>query len=176
MRSFFLITIFMLLACGSLDDIDLGSSREGRPDQESWNSTIIMTKAGAKQAIVQAGHMEKYDDQQYIFLTDSVAVDFFDPDEVHTSLLLSDEARIDERTDFMTALGNVIVISDSGITMFTDTLDWNAELELIYTNDEVMITTEHNDTLYGTGFESDAALESWKILQPHGVTEREAKK
>ncbi|NOZ04555.1 MAG: hypothetical protein GXO92_08165 [FCB group bacterium] len=58
------------------------------------------------------------------------------------------------------------------MTLFTDTLAWDNELELIYTDDSVMVTTELQDTLYGVGFESDVRLEYWKIMQPSGVTDR----
>ena len=33
-----------------------------------------------------------------------------------------------------------------------------------------MLTTEKDDTLYGSGFESDVGLNHWKILYPSGVT------
>ena len=33
-----------------------------------------------------------------------------------------------------------------------------------------MITTLEKDTLFGKGFESNADLESWRILNPSGVT------
>ncbi len=72
----------------------------------------------------------------------------------------------------MRALHNVIVESDSGITLFTDTLSWDHDAELIYTDDSVMITTKQNDTLYGVGFESDLLMNSWRILNPSGVTSR----
>jgi len=58
------------------------------------------------------------------------------------------------------------------VTLYTDTIDWNSELELIYTDDPVMLTTAKKDTLYGIGFESDASLEHWIVQQPSGVTER----
>ena len=33
-----------------------------------------------------------------------------------------------------------------------------------------MITTLEKDTLFGKGFESNADLENWRILNPSGVT------
>ena len=90
----------------------------------------------------------------------------------HTTNLISQIAEVDERTNFMTAIGNVIVVSDSGVTLYTDTLMWNSEKELIYTDDPIILTTEKNDTLYGIGFESDVSMDHWKILQPSGVTQR----
>ncbi len=58
------------------------------------------------------------------------------------------------------------------MTLFTDTLSWDNERELIFTDDSVMITTDANDTLYGIGFESDVNMKRWKILKPRGVTSR----
>ena len=101
-----------------------------------------------------------------------VDVDFFDEFEQHTTNLVSQIAEVDERTNFMTAIGDVIVVSDSGVTLYTDTLMWNSEEELIYTDDPIMLTTENNDTLYGIGFQSDVSMDYWKILQPSGVAER----
>ncbi len=167
-----LITSLCCWYCSGPEDDQSAETREGLPDQETWDATIKLTRAGARQAIVQSGHLEKFNERQYILLDDSVIVDFFDQDERHTSLLTSLKAEIDEKSDFMTAIGNVIIISDSGVTLYTDTIDWNSELELIYTDDPVMLTTEQNDTLYGIGFESDAGLDHWRILQPRGVTDR----
>ena len=123
-------------------------------------------------ALVKSGHLEKFNDRQYILLDKDVDVDFFDDFEQHTTNLKSQIAEVDERTNFMTAIGDVIVVSDSGVTLYTDTLMWNSEKELIYTDDPIMLTTEKNDTLYGIGFESDVSMDHWKILQPSGVTER----
>ena len=123
-------------------------------------------------ALVKSGHLEKFNDRQYILLDKNVNVDFFDELEQHTTNLISQIAEVDERTNFMTAIGDVIVVSDSGITLYTDTLMWNSEEELIYTDNPIMLTTEKNDTLYGIGFKSDVSMDHWKILQPSGVTER----
>ncbi len=166
------LILIILVGCSETENINEGISREGLPEQESWNTTIILTRQGSKQAIINAGHLQKYSERQFTILDDSVTVDFFDPDEVHTSLLISDLAEIDQKSDYMRAIGNVVVISDSGVTLFTDTLDWDAVNEYVYTDDSVMITTEASDTLYGVGFESDASLDHWKITQPTGVTER----
>ncbi len=171
-KIFIALICLILWNCTKLDDEKPGLTRDGLPDQESWNSTIILTKQGARQAVVKSGHLEKFHERRFTLLDDSVTVDFYDQDEVHTSFLSSDMAEIDEKSNFMTAIGNVVVISDSGVTLYTDTLDWNSELELIYTDDSVMLTTQMNDTLHGVGFESDAGLGHWKVLKPSGVTQR----
>ena len=99
-------------------------------------------------------------------------VDFFDKKQIHVAVLNSQRAEVDQKTNDMKAIGNVVAISDSGITLHTDTLYWDAKNEKMSTEDSVMITTLEKDTLYGIGFESDSDLENWKILKPSGVTER----
>jgi len=146
------------------------NTREGLPDQESWNVTITLTDHGTIRSIVRSGHLEKYDDKQFILLDQRVNSDFFDEDENHTTNLKSVLAEVEEGNDFMRAMGNVIVVSDSGVTLYTDTLVWDSKEELIYTEDNVMLTTEKGDTLYGIGFESDIAMENWRIIKPSGVT------
>ena len=99
----------------------------------------------------------------------NVDADFYNNQEIYTSNLKSDIAEIDEAKDFLIAMGNVIVVSDSGVTLFTDTLSWNNVDEKIFTDDSVIFITEQSDTLYGVGFKSDLELNNWEILKPTGV-------
>ena len=163
------LVAILLINCSTLEKAEYGNTRSGYPDQESWGVKITLTDEGVMRALVKSGHLEKFNDRQYILLDNNVNVDFFDDYEQHTTNLISQIAEVDERTNFMTAIGNVIVVSDSGVTLYTDTLMWNSEKELIYTDDPIILTTEKNDTLYGIGFESDVSMDHWKILQPSGV-------
>ena len=147
----------------------IGETREGLPDAESWNATITLTSEGAKRAVIRSGHLEKYQQRQYILLDQTVDAYFYNNKEIYTSNLKSDVAEIDEAKDFLIAMGNVIVISDSGVTLFTDTLSWNNVEEQIFTDDSVIFITDQSDTLYGVGFKSDLELNNWEILKPTGV-------
>ena len=109
---------------------------------------------------------------EYLIMNGLVEVDFFDKKQKHVAVLNSFKAEVDQKTNNMKAVGNVIAISDSGITLYTETLYWDSKNEKMSTEDSVMITTLEKDTLYGIGFESDSDLENWKILNPSGVTER----
>lgn len=142
------------------------------PDHESWDVRITITNAGIKRAYIEADYLKQYNDKRFISLEKNVKIDFYDIDGKHISNLFADKAEINERTNFLRAINNIIVESDSGVTLFTDTLSWDSAQELIFTDDSVMITTETNDTLYGIGFESDVNMERWKILKPRGVTNR----
>ena len=149
-----------------------GEKRTNRPDQESWDIIITMTNEGMVRAIVHSGYLKKFQQKSFIFLEDSVTVDFFDHSEIHTTHLTSKSAEKNEKNNFMRAIQSVVVKSDSGITLFTDTLSWNHSKQRIFTDDPVQVVTERQDTLYGVGFESDTEMKHWKILKPSGVTDR----
>ena len=165
-----LFSFIVIISCSSIENEKNMDSRKGLPDQESWDVEITLTNEGIMRALVKAGHLEKFNDRNYVFLNKNVDVDFFDEEETHTTNLKSMIAEIDEKTNFMTAINNVVVVSDSGATLYTDTLKWDSKEEIIYTASPIMLTTNKNDTLYGSGFESDVGLNHWKILYPSGVS------
>jgi len=170
----FIIMMGLLSSCTkqSIDDLP---SREGMPDQESWGVNIILTDQGHIRAKVRAGHLEKYNEREFIILDSNVTVDFFDPSERHTSILTSNMAEVNQSSNDMKAIGGVVAVSDSGITLYSETLVWESKGEKLHTKDSIMITTLENDTLYGVGFESDSDLKNWKIINPSGVTGRDFK-
>ncbi len=161
--------ILIFGSCSELTEVQLLLS-DNIPDQESWGAIIILTNKGKIRAKIQSGHLEKYNEKSYILLDTNVTVDFFDQEERHTSILTSDSAEIDQKSNNMKASGNVVAISDSGITLFSEILFWDSKKEKLYTQANIMITTLENDTLFGTGFESNSNLKNWKILNPTGVT------
>ena len=165
----FFYALLLVYSCSEERKSDLPSS-DGLPDQESWGVNIIMTHEGLIRAKVNSGHLKKFNEKEYIILDENVVVDFFDAQENHTSTLFSDKSEINEKSNDMLAIGNVVARSDSGITLFTETLRWIAEDEKLFTKDSIMITTLDKDTLFGKGFESNADLENWRILNPSGVT------
>ena len=172
-----LVLILMLIIAASCDKESLENvpSRDGMPDQESWGVNIILTDQGIIRAKVSSGHLEKYNEKKFIMLDSSVIVDFYDHKEQHTSVLYSDKAEVDQQSNDMKAIGNVVAVSDSGITLFSDNLIWDSKGERLHTKEEIMITTPEADTLYGVGFESDSDLQNWKILRRSGVTNRVVK-
>ena len=164
-----LFVLIFQFACQSNELQRSGETRQGRPDAESWNAVITLTNKGAKRGVIRSGHLEKYNDKEFILLDQNVDADFFNEEEVFTTNLKSLVAEIDEEEDFLVAIGNVVVVTDSGVTLFTDTLSWDNQKEKVFTSDSVIFITEKKDTLYGIGFESDIELNNWKILQPTGV-------
>ena len=168
MKCYLFILIF-LFACQSNELQRSGETRQGRPDAESWDAVITLTNKGAKRGVIRSGHLEKYNENEFILLDQNVDADFFNEEEIYTTNLKSTVAEIEEERDYLIAIGNVVVLSDSGVTLYTDTLSWDNVKEKVFTDDRVMFITEQKDTLYGIGFESDIELNNWKILKPTGV-------
>ena len=173
MKKFFiyLFMMILLLGCSPAEEEVIEIDEKKYPDQESWNTEIILTKNGQKRALVLAGHLTKNNDESTMVLDEIVDVDFFDAEQSHLSHLKSHQARVNETTNDLLASGNVVVVSDSGETLFTEELRWDHRRERIIS--EVFITlVSDQDTLTGIGFESDSDLENWIIDKPAGVTDR----
>ena len=164
--------MLLISGCQNTEIKKAGKTSDGLPDAESWKATITLTNKGSKRAVIKSGHLEKYQQRQYILLDQNVDANFYNNEEIYTSNLKSDIAEIDEAKDFLVAMGNVVVVSDSGVTLYTDTLSWDNVDEKVFTDDSVIFITEESDTLYGIGFKSDIELNNWEIMQPTGVFSR----
>lgn len=168
----YIFLIILLFYCSRPDNqvpVENNNQKE-IPEQEMWNSVYNWTKNGLKFVNVQYGHMQKFAKSDSIFLDDSVTVDFFKDGE-HSSVLYSSMGKIDEKTNNMTAIGNVSVFSDSGITLYTQELHWVDKIEKIKTDKFVTIITEL-DTIWGYGFESDQNLKNGQIFNVKGKSKR----
>jgi len=151
------------------------NQRNDQPDQESRPFSIVLSSGGIKSAEVKSGYMAFYNSKKTYYLADTVVADFYTNEGEHSSRLTSMRATISEKTDLMYAEGNVIVRSDSGITLFSERLYWDNHVKKIYTDDYVTFI-KNGDTLNGRGFESDRSLKNYKIHNATGVAYRKVGK
>lgn len=147
-----------------------GVSGNQLPSQESWNSTITFTDSGIVKAIVRAKHIYSFDNSRETFLENDVKVDFFDDEGKHTTLLTADKGKVNEMTNNLEAIGNVVVKSDSGTIVRTEKMFWDNNRQLIHSPEFVRITSPKEE-LQGTGFESDHNLRNYKIFKVTGTAE-----
>jgi LPS export ABC transporter protein LptC len=139
----------------------------GLPSQESWRSTVYFTDSARIKAVLWAGHIADFQNQRITLLDDSVHVDFFDSQGRHTSLLTARRGKVNDATEDFVAYEDVIVVSDSGSTMKTDSLVWTNADRTIHTDAFVDITspTEH---IMGQGLVSDQDLKNYRIFRVTG--------
>lgn len=140
------------------------------PDQEGWNSRVHATKNGRPEAIVEYGHMKRFSNRKKVFFDEGVAVDFYDLNGRKRSRLDADSGEMNEATNDITAFGHVVVVSDTGITVYSERLGYRQATGKIYSDADVVLISTRGDTLYGTGFESDTQLRNWRIKKPSGAS------
>ena len=166
MRFVFLILLF---ACNSSDDIsenlpkisDFNENEIGMPIITIARDGVPLVKATSNKLIKN--------ERSNAILRGDVKADFFDEKGLLISKLCSDSAYIDQNTNNLHAYGNVSVISNDSVKLFSNSILWDNHYELITSQDSVMFTSAFNDTMYGVGFESDMDLTKWKIKKPRGV-------
>ncbi|OIO67250.1 MAG: LPS export ABC transporter periplasmic protein LptC [Candidatus Marinimicrobia bacterium CG1_02_48_14] len=154
------------------DETQASTQLPGTPDQESWNSEIYIDTQGRRAIIARADYLAQFNESNEIELVGNVKLDFFNEAGEHVSFLTADTGLVHQNRKWLEARQNVVVVSDSGITLRTDQLLWFESKNRIQTDRPIVLTTAL-DTLYGIGFESDANLENWTIRKPTGVTYRE---
>ena len=150
----------------------ISSSRLGQniPTQESWNAMITFTDSGRTTAILRAGHISIFSDQQLTLLDSNVVVDFFDENGNHSSILTAKRGRVDDATHNLEARENVIVTSDSGTVLKSEELYWLNAAQKIHTPAFVTITSA-TEEIRGYGLESDQSLTHYTIVKVTGQAE-----
>lgn len=134
------------------------------PSQTSFDTEMRFTNEGLSRAILSAGRIRVYDKRRQTVLDSSVQVDFFDREGKHSSVLTARWANINDQTKFMVAYDSVKIVSDSGTTVYTDSLTWNNETQRINSPANVKIVEKSGRVTTGRGFESDQSLTNYKIL------------
>ena len=170
-----IFVVIILLAIGHTGCTKTGDYSQlpkGRiPDQEIWNAVITVTRNGEPDSRIFAAHIVQYPNSSEMIISDSMRIDFY-RDGVHESYLTADSGMVNDKTEDIIAIGNVVMVSDSGFTAYTDSLFWLNDSDKVYTNSAIQIYSEE-DTLYGTNFVSDTKFENWTIFNPLGKTRRQ---
>ncbi len=176
MRKLLLLVVLILFILAGCEKVEQGSAPSGShknlPEQESWDSEIILSQSGRTTAIVQAKHLTKY--QQTVEIDEGLKVDFFDKDGSHSSVLTAAKGTIDQRTNNLRATGNVVLISDEGSQLRTEQLRWDNRRGKVLAEGEVTISTEQMSET-GTGFEAYPDLKRWSMKQVTGRSKQGVK-
>ncbi|HTP12294.1 MAG TPA: LPS export ABC transporter periplasmic protein LptC [Bacteroidota bacterium] len=137
------------------------------PQQESWNSRITLSDSGKVRAVIDAGYLCSYEGSRQTQMSEGVVVHFFDTDGNQTSVLTSQRANVDEATNDLEAIGNVVVVSSDSTKLRTEHLYWDNKRQLVHTPEFVRINSP-TEALQGHGFESDQNLRHYKVFHPTG--------
>ncbi len=138
------------------------------PDQESFDTQIIFTEEGKLKAKLFADTIKVFNEKREKDLS-KIHINFFNNAGEKTSSITADKGRIDDRTQDMYAIGNVVAVSDSGITLTTDELVWKNKTKKITTDKFVKIKS-NKEFIEGYGFESDQDLNNYTIFNITYIT------
>jgi LPS export ABC transporter protein LptC len=164
----FCLTMTMMIGCEEkIKPAVVSGVQNDIPSQESWKSTVTFSDSAKIKAILWAGHIVVYSQQQQTLLGDSVHVDFFNEFEQHTSVLTAQRGKVNDHTQDFEAYGHVVVTSDSGTVLKTDSLFWTNSSRKIHTEAfvEIISPTEH---IMGHGMISDQGLKNYTIFKVTG--------
>ena len=168
------IVTLLFIGCEEKTQPSVISTIDSRtlPQQESWNSTIIVSDSGHINAVIVAGYIHVSELNQQTLMSQGVKVRFFSREGKLTSVLTSEEGSVDESTNNLEARKNVVVISSDSSRMKTERLFWDNQRQLIFTPDYVQITTV-KEKMQGHGFESDQSLKHYRVFHVTGQTQTE---
>ena len=165
-RKLIFISVFFSISCSKNDFTD--NFEKDIHDQLSTNVEITLTKKGNVTAKIKSEVLKKNNQSLQLELFDNVNVDLFDENFQQKSLIKSQSAMVNEKENKIKAYGSVVVISNDGKILMTDSLTWDNNSDKIYTDANLEFITSDSDTLYGTGFKSNIDLTDWNIFQPRG--------
>lgn len=117
------LVLILISACGK-EESKAPPLPVNVPDQVIENSTITFSEEGIRSAVIWAKYVEVYEKLD-LKKAKQVRVDFYDKDGKHTSVLVADSGMIQERKRKFEALGNVVVTTDEGIKLVTQSLRWD---------------------------------------------------
>ncbi len=167
----FFVLIFLMGCAENGEEVALRNTSMFN-ENEIDNPEIIISRENTRIVKAVSKHLMKNGNEDAL-LTGNVKADFYNELGEHVSILYSDSAKINQRTNNLRATGNVHVESDSGFTLYANSILWDNQYKIIESKDSVMFTTTEGDTMYGVGFESDMDLTKWKIYKPTGVIQRD---
>lgn len=167
----FLLCAVALLACEEKikPSVLPGIDSQTIPQQESWNSKIVLSDSGRVKAVIQAGYVRVYQSPAETHLSEGIVVHFYDTQSKETSVLTAETGKVDDNTKNLEASGNVLVVASDSTQLRTQKLYWDNRQQLIHTLEFVRINSP-KERLQGYGFESDQRLRHYRIFRVSGET------
>jgi len=164
---FLTLTIFIYSCDDNFKPATINSESNDMPTQESWNSTVVFSDSGNIKAILTAGHIAMYTTKGFTLIDSGAKVEFY-RDSVIVSVLTGKKGKIDDKTKDIEISDSVTVVNTEGSQLKTEKLIWKNAEQKVYSDEFVRITTP-DETIEGTGFESDQNLKNYKIYKVSGV-------
>lgn len=169
------IFVYLLLvagACGSEEPVETAGPELLRlgAEQVMVQMEHVMTRGGLRRAhlVADTAYFLRDDPRVRILPVD---ITFYDVDGRATSNLTAREGLYDTETNDMEAMGEVVVVDrQEGQRLLTEELEYVASDDLLR-SDREFVLYRTDAVIRGTGFVTDPALDTVRIIQPAGEAE-----
>ncbi len=160
-RGGWLLAVAWLAAAGCERQAPYPPASPEVPDQVVRQFTLTETVNGQLRWKLTAGGASTYRSLGVIRAT-GVAIDFYGEDGSPYSHLTAREGEIRTATNDMAARGDVVVTTQGGTRVETQSLRFLNRAQRIVSDERVTVRPG-GDVLSGVGFESDPSLERWEF-------------
>ncbi len=134
------------------------------PSLTGKDINTVFTDSGKIQLIMSAPVMETWDnfESPYTEFRLGMKIEFYDRQKEPVAIASSKYAKFVDKENLWELDDSVVIVNESGDKLETEQLFWDRDKNLIFTDRFVKITNE-DQTVMGTGFESDPQLTRRKI-------------
>ena len=168
-NKFYLLVLILFISCqNNTSDIQEFVEQEF-PIEIIEDAELIHTEFGKIKVKISAKKIERFiNSNPRLVFTDSIVVIFFDRNSDTLSNLQANKALINETENLMHVSNNVILISSNGNKLETNHLSWDEKKEKIFTEENVIITTD-KEVINAQGFVSDPDFIEYSLHKVNGV-------
>lgn len=165
----FLAVAFILSSCETKVETIKKSEILLLPSMTNRDISTVYTDSGRVQLIMRTPLIETYTNEEspYSEFREGIYVVFFEGKKDSVGYATAKYAKFTDKKKLWELRDSVVVLNGSNDRLETEQLFWDQEKDLIYTDRFVKIINE-DQTLMGTGFESDIKLSKRKIKSPSG--------
>lgn len=162
--------ILSATACrNDLEEVADFETLDNGPAQSIEGADMQYSEDGVPTHRLRAAYMERAAEEEAAWLVSGgFDLEVLDGEGGDGATLHADEGRFEEENRHLEARGGVSLIGPSGDTLLTELLFWSADSDRVHTPARVEVRTSEG-TLRGTGLESDARFERYRILRPTGT-------
>jgi len=151
----------LVVSCQGKDKGEATITKADIPDQEISEYKTVESDSGVVRWILKAPVARIYNAKK-LLVTDSPRIEFYDEMGMLTSVLISEKGEYNQVTHDLTALGSVVVTSQEGYVLESESLVWVEKLGEIHSEDFVKFT-KGNDVITGYGLRGDPGLRDIEI-------------
>jgi LPS export ABC transporter protein LptC len=156
-----ILVILLLFSCERKFDTIKNADIITLPSLTGKNIETVFDDSGKVQLILATPLIETYNNAEdpYSEFRLGLHIDFYDGHKDPIASATSKYARFTDKKKLWELKDSVVVINEANEKLETEQLFWDQEKDLIFTDRFVKITRE-DQTIMGTGFESDSRLVS----------------